>query len=81
VPALYTYGSEAYPTHLRASGFGWASSVSRIATGVAPFVYGAWLLPNIGLTGTFAATGALAVIGLVLMLVWGREDRGLVRTD
>lgn len=81
VPALYTYGSEAYPTHLRASGFGWASSVSRIATGVAPFVYGAWLLPSIGLTGTFATTGALTFIGLVLMLVWGREDRGLVRTD
>ena len=81
VPALYTYGSEAYPTQLRASGFGWASSVSRIATGIAPFVYGAWLLPSIGLTGTFGATGALTVIGLVLMLVWGREDRELVRTD
>lgn len=80
VPALYTYGSEAYPTRLRASGFGWASSVSRIATGIAPIVYGAWLLPGLGLVGTFAVTGAVAVLGVGLMLAWGREGRTSAHT-
>ncbi|MEU7635095.1 MFS transporter [Streptomyces sp. NPDC039016] len=58
IPALYAYVAELYPTRLRASGFGWASSVSRVLTGFAPLAFGSVLWPVLGLPLTF---GVLAV--------------------
>lgn len=52
------YVSELYPTSIRASGFGWASSVSRIATGFAPLLFGTLLWQVFGLPITFAIAGA-----------------------
>lgn len=76
VPALYTYVTELYPTRLRSSGFGWASSASRLAIGIAPIVFGSLLWPNIGLVNTFALTGALVVLAVVVMVFFGRETAG-----
>lgn len=76
VPALYTYVTELYPTRLRSSGFGWASSASRLAIGIAPIVFGSLLWPNIGLVNTFALTGALVVLAVIVMVFFGRETAG-----
>ncbi|MDN5634290.1 MAG: MFS transporter [Brevibacterium sp.] len=76
IPTLYTYVSELYPTRLRGSGFGWASAASRIATGVAPLVFGAFMWPVLGLTLTFILTGVLVVVAVVLMAVLARETTG-----
>ena len=76
VPALYTYVTELYPTRLRSSGFGWASSASRLAIGIAPIVFGSLLWPNIGLVNTFALTGALVVLAVIAMVFFGRETAG-----
>lgn len=76
IPTLYTYVSELYPTQLRASGFGWASSASRLATGIAPLVFGSFLWPMLGLTWTFALTGGLVAVALVLMAVLAHDTTG-----
>jgi len=76
VPALYTYVTELYPTRLRSSGFGWASSASRLAIGIAPIVFGSLLWPNIGLVNTFALTGALVFVAVIVMVFFGRETAG-----
>lgn len=76
VPALYTYVTELYPTRLRSSGFGWASSASRVAIGIAPIVFGSLLWPTIGLVNTFALTGALVVLAVIVMVFFGRETAG-----
>lgn len=76
IPALYTYVTELYPTRLRASGFGWASAASRVATGIAPIVFGTFMWPILGLTMTFALTGVLVVVAVVLMSVLTRETTG-----
>ena len=76
IPTLYTYVSELYPTRLRGSGFGWASAASRLATGIAPIVFGTFMWPVLGLTLTFILTGALVVIAVVLMSFMARETTG-----
>lgn len=76
IPTLYTYVSELYPTRLRGSGFGWASAASRIATGIAPLVFGAFMWPVLGLTLTFILTGLLVIVAVVLMAVLARETTG-----
>lgn len=76
VPALYTYVTELYPTRLRSSGFGWASSVSRMAIGIAPIIFGSILWPTIGLVNTFALTGLFVVISVIIMIFLGRETAG-----
>ena len=76
IPTLYTYVSELYPTRLRASGFGWASAASRIATGIAPLVFGAFMWPVLGLTMTFVLTGLLVIVAVVLMGLLARETTG-----
>ena len=73
IPTLYTYVSELYPTRLRGSGFGWASAASRVATGIAPIVFGAFMWPVLGLTLTFILTGLLVVGAVILMGLLARE--------
>ena len=73
IPTLYTYVSELYPTRLRGSGFGWASAASRVATGIAPIVFGAFMWPVFGLTLTFILTGLLVVVAVILMGLLARE--------
>lgn len=76
IPTLYTYVSELYPTRLRGSGFGWASAASRVATGIAPIVFGAFMWPVLGLTLTFVLTGLLVIVAVALMALLTRETAG-----
>lgn len=76
IPVLYAYVSELYPTELRASGFGWASAVSRVATGFAPLIFGSLLWPVVGLTATFAITGGLVLVAALWMIVGAPETKG-----
>jgi MFS transporter, putative metabolite:H+ symporter len=77
IPALYTYVSELYPTRLRGSGFGWASAASRVATGIAPVVFGSVMWPLLGLTWTFALTGAFVLVAVLVMAFTTRETTGV----
>ena len=76
IPVLYTYVSELYPTHLRGSGFGWASTVSRVGAGLVPLIFGSLLWPYLGLPLTFALTGALVLAAVLWMARNAPETRG-----
>lgn len=69
IPVLYTYVSELYPTALRGSGFGWASTISRIGAGVGPLLFMGQLEPALGLSGAFAVCLAGVLAAVVVMLV------------
>lgn len=76
IPALYAYVSELYPTPLRASGFGWASSVSRALTGFAPLLFGSVMWPVLGLPLTFAVLGGTVLVAVAWMAVAAPETKG-----
>lgn len=76
IPVLYTYVSELYPTHLRATGFGWASTISRVGAGLVPLIFGSLLWPVLGLPLTFALTGGLVLLAVVWMAFSAPETRG-----
>jgi putative MFS transporter len=73
IPVLYAYVSVLYPTHIRASGFGWASSASRVASGFIPAIFGGLLWPWLGLPLTFTVL-AVAVVGAVLWMAVGAPE-------
>jgi putative MFS transporter len=75
IPALYTYVSELYPTALRASGFGWSSTVSRVGAGLVPLIFGSLLWPYLGLPLTFVVIGGLMVISVIWMGLATPETR------
>jgi MFS transporter, putative metabolite:H+ symporter len=76
IPALYAYVSELYPTRLRASGFGWASTVSRVGAGFVPVIFGSLLWPYLGLPLTFLVIGVLLLLASVWMAVAAPETKG-----
>lgn len=75
IPVLYAYVSELYPTELRASGFGWASTVSRVGAGLVPLIFGSLLWPYLGLPLTFAVTGALVLLAVLWMVRFAPETK------
>ncbi|WP_188195845.1 MFS transporter [Nonomuraea sp. SYSU D8015] len=79
IPVLYAYVAELYPTPIRASGFGWASSASRVASGFIPLIFGSLLWPALGLTMTFVVLGAvvLAVVGWMVLAAPETKGRKL----
>ncbi|MDQ0213535.1 putative MFS transporter [Arthrobacter bambusae] len=54
IPVLYTYVSALYPTELRGSGFGWASTFSRVGAGLGPLVFASYFWPEFGLATQLA---------------------------
>ncbi|MEQ3553010.1 MFS transporter [Pseudonocardia nematodicida] len=76
IPVMYAYVSELYPTELRASGFGWASSSSRAVTGFVPLIFGTLLWPVLGLPLTFTVMALLVVAAVVFMAFCAPETRG-----
>ncbi|MEV1295557.1 MFS transporter [Pseudonocardia sp. NPDC049635] len=77
IPVMYAYVSELYPTELRASGFGWASSSSRAVTGFVPLIFGTLLWPILGLPLTFTVMALLVVAAVIFMVFCAPETKGL----
>ncbi|MBB6350566.1 MFS transporter [Nonomuraea muscovyensis] len=76
IPILYAYVAELYPTRIRASGFGWASSASRVTSGFIPLIFGGLLWPMLGLTMTFVVLGAVVLAVVLWMAVAAPETKG-----
>ncbi len=77
IPVLYAYIAEIYPTEIRASGFAWSSSASRVATGVAPIVFSAWMFPAFGATQTFVILMVVVFLAVGMMIKFGPETKGM----
>lgn len=77
IPVLYAYIAEIYPTEVRASGFAWSSSASRVATGLAPIAFSAWMFPTLGLVNTFLILMVAVFIAIGMMIKFGPETKGM----
>lgn len=68
------YPSELYPTRMRALGAGITGLWTRIGTFIGPIVIG-YVLQNAGLGADFLMLGALALLGTLIMILFGVETR------
>ena len=73
--ALYAYTAELYPTGIRATGTGLASTFGRIGSLLGPYIFGT-ILPTIGQGGVFALGAGAFVIAALSVLILGEETTG-----
>ncbi|HET7885980.1 MAG TPA: MFS transporter [Bradyrhizobium sp.] len=73
--ALYAYTPELYPTHVRATGTGFASAVGRIGSLIGPSLIG-FILPAAGQSGVFALGAGAFTLAALVVLVLGEETKG-----
>ncbi len=72
--AMQIFASEVFPTNARASGFGWASGVGRLATAfIMPTIL--WVQTGYGLTTVFVCLAILLVIAAISVTQLGPESR------
>ncbi len=72
--AMHIFASEVFPTNARASGFGWAAGIGRLATaGIVPGIL--LIRTAFGLTAVFAALATVLVIAAVAVTQLGPEAR------
>lgn len=71
---LYTYTTEVYPTALRTVGFGFSSSMGRIAGAIAPVISG--LLIENSLYGALHFSSSILIFIGVLMIFLPLETKG-----
>jgi putative MFS transporter len=72
--AMQIFASEVFPTNARASGFGWAAGVGRIATaGIVPGIL--WVRSGWGLTTVFVCLAVVLVIAAVAVTQLGPEAK------
>ncbi len=74
---LYAYTPELYPTHARATGSGFASSVGRLGALLGPSLIG-WILPFGGQFGVFTMAAAALAIAALAVYFLGEETKGKV---
>ena len=75
IPVLYAYVSELYPTELRGTGFGWASTFSRLGAGFGPLIFANYFWPELGLATSFALAGGLVLVAVLWMAFFSPETR------
>jgi MFS transporter, putative metabolite:H+ symporter len=72
--AMQIFASEVFPTNARASGFGWAAGVGRLATAfILPTIL--WIQNGWGLTTVFVCIAILLVIAAVAVTQLGPEAK------
>jgi putative MFS transporter len=72
--SMQIFASEVFPTNARASGFGWASGVGRLATAfIMPTIL--WIQTGFGLMTVFACLAALLFIAAIAVTQLGPEAR------
>jgi len=72
--SMQIFASEVFPTNARASGFGWAAGVGRLATAfILPAIL--WVQNGFGLTTVFACLATLLFIAAVSVTQLGPEAR------
>jgi putative MFS transporter len=72
--SMQIFASEVFPTNARASGFGWAAGVGRLATaGIVPAIL--LIQNNWGLTAVFASLAVVLLIAAYSVTLMGPEAR------
>ncbi|HSR78652.1 MAG TPA: MFS transporter [Xanthobacteraceae bacterium] len=74
--SMQIFASEVFPTNARASGFGWAAGVGRLATaGIIPAIL--WIQSGWGLTAVFVCLAIVLLIAAVSVTQLGPEAKRL----
>ena len=72
--SMQIFASEVFPTNARASGFGWAAGVGRLATaGIVPAIL--WIRTGWGLTAVFVCLAIVLVIAAAAVTQLGPEAK------
>jgi len=72
--SMQIFASEVFPTNARASGFGWAAGVGRLATAfILPTIL--WVQNGYGLTTVFVSLAVLLLIAAISVTQMGPEAR------
>lgn len=72
--SMQIFASEVFPTNARASGFGWAAGVGRLATAfIVPAIL--WIKTGYGLTAVFVSLAIVLVIAAASVTQLGPEAR------
>ena len=72
--SMQIFASEVFPTNARASGFGWAAGVGRLATAfIMPTIL--WVQTGWGLTTVFVCLATMLVIAAAAVTQLGPESR------
>lgn len=72
--SMQIFASEVFPTNARASGFGWAAGVGRLATaGIVPAIL--WIRTGWGLTAVFVCLAIVLLIAAVAVTQLGPEAK------
>ncbi len=72
--SMQIFASEVFPTNARASGFGWAAGVGRLATaGIVPAIL--WVRTSWGLTAVFVCLAIVLLIAAVSVTQLGPETK------
>ncbi|MBP0639736.1 MFS transporter [Cupriavidus sp. AcVe19-6a] len=71
----YAYTPEIYPTSVRATGMGAASSFGRIGAIASPALVG-YIYPILGFSGVFGMTTMVMLVGALTVLIFGIQTKG-----
>jgi putative MFS transporter len=72
---VYAYTPEVFPTDVRATGVGLASSIGRLGAIAAPILVG-YVYPTLGFAGVFGATTTVLFVGALAVVLLGVPTRG-----
>lgn len=78
---LYAYSPELYPTRIRSTGVGLATSVGRIGGVIGPLLVGSWIGAGVGISQIFVFFFVTIVIGALAVLFLGKETKGIELLD
>lgn len=73
---LYAYSPELYPTSVRSTGVGLATSVGRIGGVIAPFMVGMLVQREVQISTIFTIFFVTILVGAAAVLFLGRETKG-----
>lgn len=73
---MYAYTPELYPTAIRSTGVGLASSFGRIGGVLGPFIVGLLIAKGVSVTAVFMMFFITIVVGALAVLVFGKETKG-----
>lgn len=68
----WTYPNELFPTHIRATAVGFATSISRVGAALGTYLL-PWSLDHLGMGPTFLSAAALTALGFLICL-WGAPE-------
>lgn len=78
---MYAYTPELYPTRVRSTGVGLATSVGRVGGVIAPLLVGVMVGKGISIDAIFGMFFVIVLIGAIGVLLLGKETKGRELAD